>query len=89
MPAISSSIINRLIKPLSTPPQVYDDLGKDRPPLGGSKELPYPRHLYNTRKVWQHRRMAACAVLRWGHAALCHAVPVPRRAALMLALCFS
>ncbi|PSC75994.1 lipoxygenase [Micractinium conductrix] len=30
--------------------QVYDDLGKDRPPLGGSKELPYPRHLYNTRK---------------------------------------
>lgn len=35
--------------PPSPHPQVYDDLGKDRPALGGSKELPYPRHLYNAR----------------------------------------
>ncbi|KAL4422175.1 hypothetical protein ABPG77_006864 [Micractinium sp. CCAP 211/92] len=33
--------------------QVYDDLGKDRPALGGTKELPYPRHLYNARPTGQ------------------------------------
>ncbi|KAL4458476.1 hypothetical protein ABPG75_013341 [Micractinium tetrahymenae] len=33
--------------------QVYDDLGKDRPTLGGTKELPYPRHLNNARPAGQ------------------------------------
>lgn len=40
--------------PSSTPSpvQVYDDLGAaevPRPPLGGSAQLPYPRHLANSR----------------------------------------